>query len=242
METIPSIIPTRNTLGYLTNNTRGYIFVSMKMETLAERVAYAMQQRKMTQAGLAAAADMSQPSVWKITSGRSKTSKKTFDIAKALNVSPQWLLTGEGEMDATDAVNQLGRVDADTSTTEDQSQSMGIKVVNFWDGEVITPKLTAVPDSLDTTNARAYKLKHDSGYEELPAGSVVVVDTKENPGRMDYVFVEIDGNYSVYKVLPGSNGKKQLIDTEPRSPLIDVDGKTVRIIGVVMYFSRLLRT
>ncbi len=41
---------------------------------------------------------MSQPSVWKLSSGKTQNTRKLFEIAKVLGVSPDWLANGDGLM------------------------------------------------------------------------------------------------------------------------------------------------
>lgn len=69
----------------------------MKNMTFADRLNLAMKMRGFTQVELAEAADMAQPSVWKLTSGKAKSSRKIVEISNALRVDPVWLSTGEGE-------------------------------------------------------------------------------------------------------------------------------------------------
>lgn len=66
--------------------------------TFADRLNLAMKMRGFTQVELAEAADMAQPSVWKLTSGKAKSSRKIVEISNALRVDPVWLSTGEGDV------------------------------------------------------------------------------------------------------------------------------------------------
>ncbi|CAK9885548.1 MAG: HTH-type transcriptional regulator PrtR [Candidatus Erwinia impunctatus] len=70
----------------------------MKTDTFAERLNAAMKTAGFTQASLAEAVGMAQPSVWKLTSGMTRHPRKLHDIAKVLNVSAEWLSSGEGLM------------------------------------------------------------------------------------------------------------------------------------------------
>ncbi|NHB94533.1 XRE family transcriptional regulator [Photorhabdus cinerea] len=65
---------------------------------LAERLKLAMKNKGFTQASLAEAVSMSQPSVWKLTSGKATSSRKIIEIAKTLMVDAEWLATGNGDM------------------------------------------------------------------------------------------------------------------------------------------------
>ncbi|WP_265498559.1 XRE family transcriptional regulator [Providencia rustigianii] len=68
----------------------------MKNTTFTERLNLAMKMRGFTQAELGEAVGMAQPSVWKLTSGKAQSSRKSVEIAKALQVDPVWLTTGDG--------------------------------------------------------------------------------------------------------------------------------------------------
>jgi len=71
------------------------------MSTLAKRLQETMERAGLTQAALARKASafgesVSQQVVQHLTSGRNTTSKSLVPIAKALDVSVEWLTTGEG--------------------------------------------------------------------------------------------------------------------------------------------------
>ncbi|WP_066733586.1 helix-turn-helix domain-containing protein [Cupriavidus sp. D384] len=67
------------------------------MNTLAERLRFARTERGLSQAALAEMVGLSQPMIRKIELG-SETSK-VVELAVALRVRPEWLATGEGEME-----------------------------------------------------------------------------------------------------------------------------------------------
>lgn len=69
----------------------------MKM-TLAERLKIAMRDAKITQASLAERIGVSQAAIQKLTSGKAKSSTKLVDIARALDVRPEWLSDEVGDM------------------------------------------------------------------------------------------------------------------------------------------------
>lgn len=70
----------------------------MEKMTFADRLNLAMKERGFTQASLAEAVGMSQPSVWKLASGKSKSSRKAVQISNVLGVRPEWLTTGQEPM------------------------------------------------------------------------------------------------------------------------------------------------
>lgn len=64
------------------------------MKTLSERLIEAMRQAGISQGQLADIVGVSQPAIQKLTSGKAQTSRKIFEICKALNVRPEWLSSG----------------------------------------------------------------------------------------------------------------------------------------------------
>lgn len=68
------------------------------VNTLAERLSMAMSLRDITQGELARKVGMSQPAIFKLVNGETKTSRKIVEIALALEVNPSWLQCGKGEM------------------------------------------------------------------------------------------------------------------------------------------------
>ncbi|EOI1327595.1 helix-turn-helix transcriptional regulator [Citrobacter koseri] len=70
----------------------------MKKETFADRLNQAMKEAGYSQASLGEAVGMSQPSVWKLSSGKTQNTRKLFEIARVLGVSPDWLANGDGLM------------------------------------------------------------------------------------------------------------------------------------------------
>ena len=66
------------------------------MNTLAERLRLAMAHAGATQSQLAHRVGVRGHT--KLTSGKAQSSGKIVDIAKALDVDPIWLSTGEGTM------------------------------------------------------------------------------------------------------------------------------------------------
>lgn len=88
----------------------------MKNETFAERLNLAMKEAGFSQASLGAAVNMTQPSVWKLTSGVTKNTRKLFEIAVVLGVNPEWLSSGKGPMRSA---GHIQRPIPSTSTNED---------------------------------------------------------------------------------------------------------------------------
>ncbi|MFJ5159704.1 helix-turn-helix domain-containing protein [Pantoea sp. NPDC088449] len=206
------------------------------MNTLSERLKKAMEMRGFSQAKLAESAGMSQPSIWKITAGKSKTSKKIVDIAKVLDVSPDWLANGAGGM--FNNLDQTKNSDFHLDKDKAEIHYNDVKAVRIWDESGPTDSFTVVPDLITSLDVRAYLLKHDTGYPDLPAGSLVVIDTNEKPASRDYVLADIEGKTSVYRYSIGAGGT--LLDPDSRvEPISIEDG--VKIIGLIIFMSRSLK-
>lgn len=68
---------------------------SNNLNTLSDRVKFARQRLNISQAHLAHMIGVSQGTIGHIESGRNKGSKWVVAIAKALNVTVEWLLYGD---------------------------------------------------------------------------------------------------------------------------------------------------
>ena len=67
------------------------------METLAQRLKFVMDEQGISQNALARMIGVTQPSIKKVLDGNTLNPKNILEIAKALNVSPEWLKTGKGD-------------------------------------------------------------------------------------------------------------------------------------------------
>ncbi len=78
---------------------------------LAERVVITRDSLNLSQEELAKKIGVSQVTVWKIENTLTKRPRKIIELAKALEVSPEWLLTGEAQENKGDVdekiMNQL---------------------------------------------------------------------------------------------------------------------------------------
>ncbi|HDL7195551.1 TPA: XRE family transcriptional regulator [Yersinia enterocolitica] len=97
----------------------------MEKMTFADRLNLAMKEGGFTQGSLAEAVGMAQPSVWKLTSGKANSSRKSVQLARALGVRPEWLSEGIGPM-REDGV----KPHHPDSTIPPESEWVGVKA---WD-------------------------------------------------------------------------------------------------------------
>lgn len=68
------------------------------MNTLGERLKLARENKNLSQQEVAERAGMSQPTYYKIESGKTKRTTYLNDLARVLSVSADWLATGQGSM------------------------------------------------------------------------------------------------------------------------------------------------
>ncbi|EPK6502076.1 helix-turn-helix domain-containing protein [Klebsiella aerogenes] len=197
------------------------------MKTLSERLEIAMRAGGFSQASLAEAAGVSQPTVWKIASGKTQSSAKIVDLAKALNVRPEWLANGQGEMRLDEEINSASVTYEGTTVLplHDENDALIGKIV--------------VPDVINPANSTAYKLNYETGFPELPQGSTIVTCGNVTPANNDFVYARINGKTFVYRYL--ERGPHNYLDIgDPRLGLIPVD-ESVEILGVIVFMARSFR-
>lgn len=188
-----------------------------------------MQAGGFSQASLAEAAGVSQPTVWKIVSGRTQSSAKIVDLAKALGVRPEWLAHGVGNMKA------------------EQPESGNISSI-VYEGTIALPLydegeqqigVAIVPEEIKASESKAYKLNYETGFPELPQGSTIVIDTSEPPANNDFVYARINGKSSAYRYL--TRGPQNYLDVgDSRLGLVPIDER-VEILGVIVFMARSFR-
>ncbi|EKM0362191.1 helix-turn-helix domain-containing protein [Cronobacter turicensis] len=197
--------------------------------TLSQRLEIAMTAGGFSQASLAEAAGVSQPTVWKIVSGRTQSSAKIVDLAKALGVRPEWLAHGVGSMKS----EQVETSNASSIVYE------GTIALPLYDESEKQIGLTVVPNAINHENSRAYKLNYETGFPELPQGCTIVVDSEETPVNNDFVYAKINGKSSAYRYL--TRGPQNYLDVgDSRLGLVPIDER-VEILGVIVFMARSFR-
>lgn len=197
--------------------------------TLSQRLEMAMTAGGFSQASLAEAAGVSQPTVWKIVSGRTQSSAKIVDLAKALGVRPEWLAHGVGTMNA----EQAGAGDSNSVAYEGTIQ------LPLYDESEQQIGIAIVPEAIRADTSKAYKLNYETGFPELPQGSTIVVDSGETPVNNDFVYAKISGKSSAYRYL--TRGPQNYLDVgDSRLGLVPIDER-VEMLGVIVFMARSFR-
>lgn len=202
-------------------NTHSYKFAYMK-STLAERLKEAMKIRgDMTQASLAEASGVAQPTIWRLVNGKAKGSVKLVDIANALAVNIDWLANGNGEMDSPNKELPY-QID----------KSLNIAV---WNENGQTEEFVISPLGKPLPSYRAYIISRNTGCADVTSGSIAITDYGISPGTGDLVIAKVGGNISAYKFLDGGENGFLSVD-DSRVPLIALSD--AELLGVIVFLIR----
>jgi len=91
--------------------------MSLSLDSVGKRVAYARKYRSLTQQELASRAGIAQSSLAALEAGRNKGSRSLVSLAKALDVPPEWLDSGQ-TFGMTVQEILLGQLSSGASTAE----------------------------------------------------------------------------------------------------------------------------
>lgn len=204
------------------------------MQTLSERLRWAMMKTGVSQIALARACGVSQPSVHGWLSGKSKflRGENLLAAADALQVSRQWLATGDGSPDDSVAPRpvtvstretrpgyvRLPHYSAEVSAGAGaEMDAAGFEVVQTldvakWWAEQHLPR--------DLSRVRVLSVRGDSMAPDMQHGDVLFVDTAtasfDSPGL--YV-INFQGRALVKRLVPElRTGRVAIISSNPAYP------------------------
>ena len=149
------------------------------METLAERINTALQTKGLSVNALARQVGVSYPAMRKITKGETLNPKFLFEIAEALNVSVEWLKTGEGSSenlsdDPSGDHIRFERLDVVAALGDGYINNEAVEVVDFvhvdkaWAREKLGGNLSRI---------QVITARGDSMQGTIEDGDVLFVDT-----------------------------------------------------------------
>jgi phage repressor protein C with HTH and peptisase S24 domain len=194
------------------------------MRTLAERLAWAREQRGLTQEALAKLAGVSQSTIGNLESGLRSNPRRIINIADALGVDPAWLAEGRG---APFASNGTAAIEDDATIIEHRIAQARADAIAAGSGE-FKPVLLAGDDSDDveipmvelrlSAGVSGFQVAQDS---ESPIGHIkidrsFVASNKYDPSRL--VAIRVRGESMEPKL---SHGDTVIINTADVTP---VDG------------------
>lgn len=187
------------------------------MRKLSERLKAAMLATGFkTQNELAKASGIEQPSISKILRGVSETSKASGNLAQAMGVNADWLITGRGQM----FDDSLPKEKMDASKFVDLHTATG------FTGEKIQWFRAVSKD------CAAFKIPKKTGIKQIPDNSIVIVDKKTTPSNGDIILTNIQGEISAARYLSGASSLGFLAVDDERIPLSEIKDPSI-IVGVI---------
>lgn len=231
------------------------------MNTLAERLQFAMDKTGKNQVELAALAGTSQVTISNILNGVTKSPRNGLQIAKALKISPEWLLNGTGE---------IVQPQIESNVTETGSFDLWDRNTPLNDDEVEVPLFQEIrlaagngfaDDIMDYNNfklrfSRATLRRQGVQYENavcvvadgnsmepvIPNGATVGIDTGNKTIRDGSIYAINHGGLLRIKLLynmPNNQIKIRSYNTDEYDDEI-ADLNEVSVIGKVFWYSVLL--
>lgn len=177
------------------------------MQNLAERVAKRREELGLSQQTLAKTIKVTQQSINKIESGQTRSPRNIEELAKALNVSPQWLMFGDNnEPEIKDSSLEAREWE---SMDRDKDEFIEVSVLNVeaacGDGATAEHEreIYALPFrrytlrkmGVNARNARIVRVIGNSMAPLLRSGDVVGIDTANQSPIIDGDLYAIrDGN------------------------------------------------
>ncbi|MDG9774725.1 XRE family transcriptional regulator [Klebsiella michiganensis] len=166
----------------------------MSKNTFADRLTEAMKAAGFTQGALAKMVGMSQSSIWKLTSGAASGSRKTVELAKVLDVRPEWLASGE--LPKRDGNSELLPVHVDSPLPPSVYRVDLLDIqASAGPGSFLSSEFIETIRAIEFTEEHARVM-----FGNRPASSIKVItvtgDSMEgtiDPG--DFIFVDTTVNY-----------------------------------------------
>lgn len=186
----------------------------MYLMNLGDRLTAIRKKRGLTQLELAKKAGLSQPAIFKIEKGVSRGTVYIVSIAKALNVSPEYLLFGNDE-------NKL----------DDEK--------NYFSVRTEIPLITWEKILENNYKRFLLKIENDSMTSPLAAqttfrkGDIITVYRALQWKRGDFVIAKLPNNTIIFRQYVIEGGQQFLRPLNHQYPMIVLDSK-IQIVGVVI--------
>jgi phage repressor protein C with HTH and peptisase S24 domain len=153
-----------------------------EMNTLATRLTQAMINSGVTQTELSNKVGVSQTAIQKLVSGKSKTSKKIFEIASYLGVDPVWLTSGQIPKRISawgdDTPMEGDDVNLPYYREVELAAGSGPRKIEFNTGRTLRfSRRTLARLSIKPENAACVTVSGNSMEPVMPDGSTVGIDT-----------------------------------------------------------------
>ena len=231
------------------------------MNTLAERLQFAMDKMGKNQVELAALAGTSQVTISNILNGVTKSPRNGLQIAKALKISPEWLLNGTGEMVQLKIESNVAETgsfelwDRNTPLNDDEVevplfQEIRLAAGNGFADDIMDynnfklrfSRATLRRQGVQYENAVCVTADGNSMEPVIPNGATVGIDTGNKTIRDGSIYAINHGGLLRIKLLynmPNNQIKIRSYNTDEYDDEI-ADLNEVSVIGKVFWYSVLL--
>ncbi|HEX5464439.1 MAG TPA: S24 family peptidase [Burkholderiales bacterium] len=192
--------------------------------TMADRIKRRMGELRLTQDDLAKALRVSQPAIHKLMSGKTLKTKNIIQLAKTLQVSPDWLENG-GTKSNIEAGPTIYRVPLISSVQAGQWQEIAD---NFQPGDAekyiyTTKHVSPYAFALRVTGD---SMTNPYGAPSYPDGCIIIVEPEQvvKSGNRAVVRLE-DTQEATFKVYVEDAGRRYLKPLNPRYPIMEISSR-----------------
>lgn len=212
------------------------------VNTLAERLRWARDQRGLTQGQLAKRAGVSQGTIGNAESGIRDRPRELLKIARALQTSPDWLESGRGDWQAEDVNFEEVAIKRRVPLISWVRAGLwGAVEDHFHPGDA--DEWAEAYDTRPGENAFALRVTGDSmtspipGERTFPEGTIIIVDPGKSAGPGDYVIAkDVATQKATFKRLVSDGGRWFLKPLNPSYPIVEIDDPNIRVIGKVVEY------
>lgn len=207
--------------------------------TIAKRLAMKLKELGLSENELARRSHVPQPTINRILSGESQSPRRpnVEKLAKALTVSPEWLLFGgplDGNVEPGPAMK--GRVPL-ISWVQAGAWSEVVDVRNVSNPEDWLPCPVSHGPRSYALRIRGESMHNPNGRLSFKDGDLIYVDPDRQPANGSLVVAKMEGSdEATFKKLVIEDGRRYLKALNPHwpTPIIEIDSR-VTICGVAIF-------
>ncbi|MGE6107872.1 LexA family protein [Aeromonas sobria] len=220
------------------------------METINDRITASRQAQKMSKAELARRVGISHASVSKWESGLNQPKGRYLnDLAAALGVSVNWLLTGDGEVRGQTAPEVVpGYHNVEPAVIPQGTRVPVLSYVQAGNWREMCEQATTFDGNVEYVSASAdigpcgfgLWLRGDSMLPQFKEGDLIIVDPDEAPHPGDFVVAKNGSEEATFKKYRprgiDENGQEvfELVPLNDDYPTMHSDRQHIQIIGVMV--------
>ena len=219
----------------------------MNTETLMSRVRQSRMAKGLPQQQVAEAVGMSQPSYYKIENGKTQRSGYINDIARALGVDVDWLISGKAGSKDVSTIKRPTQASSEDEHVEIPIYNVffccgdGSKVFDFEEvkGYRKLPKRFFDKERINPDNFKLVRAANDSMAPFINDKDEVCIDISDTEIRDGQVYaLLLDGERMFKRVLREAGGALRLTSFNPSYPdkVITADNhESLMIVGRQVY-------